>query len=497
MGRGDTRPGPSTRAPSRPGFSLLRRPSTRDSITAMPIRKNTFVDLTIDTMAHGGPGVGRVDGFVLFVRGAAPGDRVRAKVIRKKKDYAEARIAEILEPSPDRICPPCPYAGFCGGCQWQHIDYNRQLSEKKGLIEQAVARIGGLQGVFIHDPLPSERRFGYRNKMEFSFSDRRWLLPGEMDQEGIDRDFALGLHVPGTFHKVLDIEACLLQHDTGNRILRRVKTLIKQSGLPVYGLKSHQGHWRFLTLRYSRAGDEWMVNVVTSDENRAVLESLSGDLMGAFPSIRTVVNNITARKAGVATGEREIHLAGPGFIEDRIGPYAFRISANSFFQTNTEGADALYRTVLRFAALTGTEAVLDLYSGTGTIPIYLAHRAGSVVGMELVESAVSDAQKNCEANGVSSCRFVLGDIKENLKTMTFKPDVLIIDPPRAGMHKDVLGRVLEMKTPRIVYVSCNPGTLARDLARLAEDYEVTEIQPVDLFPHTYHVEAVAGLRRRN
>jgi 23S rRNA (uracil1939-C5)-methyltransferase len=463
----------------------------------MGLRKGDLVELHIENIAHGGQGVARLERFVLFVKGGVPGDVVRARVVRKKKDYAETKILEIIEPSPDRIPAPCPYAGHCGGCQWQHVRYERQLQYKKGFIEESLQRIGGRPGVRVHDVLPSERPFGYRNKMEFSFSDRRWLLPEEMERGDAWEDFALGLHVPGTFSKVLDIEACLLQNAQGNRILQEVKRYAKASGAPAYGLKSHQGFWRFLTLRYALHTDQWMVNLVTSEERRDLLEPLAETLCRRFDNISTVVNNINRRRAGIALGESEVLLRGEGTLRDRIGPFMFQISANSFFQTNTLGADKLYNKVLEYAGLKGTERVLDLYSGTGTIPIFLSRHAGEVIGMEIVEEAVLDAEKNCEANGISNCRFVIGDIRDSLAGLDFKPDVLIIDPPRAGMHKDVLARVMEIAAEKVVYVSCNPATLARDLGIMSESYEVKEIQPVDMFPQTYHVEAVAKLMRKN
>jgi len=465
-------------------------------MASMNIRKGHTVEIHIENMAYGGQGVARIDGLVVFVKGTVAGDRVSARITRKKKDYAEARLVEIIEPSPDRISPPCPYSGHCGGCQWQHIKYHRQLEYKSEHVCDAMLRIGGLARVPVHDAIPSQKKYGYRNKMEFSFSDRRWLLPEEMERGESKGDFALGLHVPGTFNKVIDVEACLLQHQTGNEILQEVKRYAKNSGIPAYGLKSHQGFWRFLALRHSESLDEWMVNIVTAEENRPVMTALADTLTGRFNNVKTVLNNITARKAGVATGEREGVITGPGFIEDRIGTYAFHISANSFFQTNSLGAETLYGKVLEFAELEGAETVLDLYSGTGTIPIFLSGHVRSVVGMEIIESAILDAQSNCEANGIHHCRFILGDIKDNLSALRWRPDVLIIDPPRAGMHKDVLARVMEMGTERVVYVSCNPATLARDLAVMSQDYEIVEIQPVDMFPHTYHIEAVAKLIRR-
>lgn len=462
----------------------------------MTLRKGQLVELRIDKLAYGGQGIARCDGLVIFVRGALPGDRVTARVIKKKKDYAEAKIRDLLEPSPDRIQAPCPYSGYCGGCQWQHLEYGRQLAFKQEHIMEALARIGALSDVEVHDVIPSEKRYGYRNKMEFSFSDRRWLPPNEFHDGERDVEFGLGLHVPGTFSKVIDVEACLLQPDRGNQILQEVRRYVRDCGIPVYGLKSHEGFWRFLTIRYSVAFDEWMVNLVTSEERRDVVDPLAEALSKRFKNVRTVVNNINSRKAAVAIGQKEITLFGGGYIEDKIGPFTFQISGNSFFQTNTLGAERLYQKVIEYAELTSSEIVLDLYSGTGTIPILLSNQAKTVIGMEIIESAILDADKNCRANGIINCRFIWGDIRDKLSTMHMKPDVVIMDPPRAGIHKDVLNRVMALAAERVVYISCNPATMARDLGQMAEDYEITEIQPVDMFPHTYHIEAVAKLVHR-
>lgn len=462
----------------------------------MSLRKGDTLDLEIDKMAYGGQGVGKVDGFVVFVRGAVPGDKLRARIFKKKRAYAHAVITELISPSPDRVQAPCPYSGHCGGCQWQHVRYERQLAYKKEHVKESVHHIAGLKQVVVHDTIPSEDQFHYRNKMEFSFSDRRWLLPEEMYKREAEDGFALGLHVPGTFNKVIDIESCLLQRETGNQILQEVKRLVKESQVPVYGLKSHEGFWRYLTVRHSRAMDEWMVNLVTSKARPEITQALSESLCAKIGSIKTVVNNINARQASIAVGEREIVLKGKGHIEDRIGAFHFRISANSFFQTNTMAAHKLYQKVLDFAELAGGERVLDLYSGTGTIPVFLAQRAEAVTGIEISESAVRDARRNCEANRIDNCRFICGDIREALQGLGHRPDVLIIDPPRAGMHKDVLAQVLELSPEKIIYVSCNPSTLARDLGEMMQDYSVVEIQPVDMFPHTYHIEAVGKLRRR-
>jgi 23S rRNA (uracil1939-C5)-methyltransferase len=462
----------------------------------MTVRKGQTIELSIEKMAFGGAGVARADGLVVFVRGAVAGDRVLASVSRKKKDYAEARVAELLAPSVDRVAPPCPYSGYCGGCQWQHVRYERQLAYKTAIVRESLHHLGGMPDVPVRDALPSEEAFGYRNKMEFSFSDRRWRLPGEMSADAPEEGFVLGLHVPGTYHKVLDVEACLLQQDTGNAILREVKEYARSSGLPPYGLRSHQGFWRFLVLRHSKALDRWMVNIVTSESRREVVQPLANRLCARFEGIVTVVNNVNTRRAAIAVGEFEEVLAGDGTMVDNIGPYAFRISANAFFQTNSLGALRLYEQVMRFADPRDGESVLDLYSGTGTIPIFMAGRVGSITGFEVNPGAVSDALANCRRNGIANCRFIEGDILVTLPRVTEPADLMVIDPPRAGMHKEVVRQVLMASPSRIIYVSCNPATLARDLALLSEGYEVIEVQPVDMFPHTFHIEAVANLRKK-
>ena len=361
----------------------------------MTVKKGQELELTVSDLAFGGKGLARINGFAVFVDQAVPLDRVRVRIVRKKKRHAEARVVSLLTPSPFRVNPPCRYSGMCGGCKWQFLDYQKQVEYKRRQVAESLEHIALIRDVPVHATIPSDPIFGYRNKMEFSCSDRRWLLPEELGKENIEMGFGLGLHVPGTFSKVLDIESCLLQPDLGNRILGEVREYIRSSGLPVYGLRSHEGFWRFLMLRHSVAHDRWMVNIVTAAEDRQAVEPLARRLMDAYPDIVSVVNNITARRAGVAVGEYEISIAGAVCLTDKIGDLEFDISANSFFQTNTRSAGRLYETVKTYAGLTGGERVVDLYSGTGTISIFLADSAARVTGLEIVESAVADARKNC------------------------------------------------------------------------------------------------------
>ena len=462
----------------------------------MKIKKGQLLELEVSGIAFGGKGIAKINGLTVFVEKAVPMDNVFARIVKKKKQYAEARVDTLNKPSPFRVTPKCKYSGFCGGCKWQFLHYDKQLEYKQQHVVDSIERIGQIHGVPVHLTIPSAEIFEYRNKMEFSCSDRRWLLPDEMDKSDIDKNFALGLHVPGTFYKVLDTRVCLLQPELGNRILDDVRKFIRMSGVPVYGLRSHIGFWRFIMLRHSKAYNQWMVNIVTSKEDQRTVQALADQLVKTYSEIVSVVNNIASRRAGIAVGEYEILLSGQPCIRDKIGEFEFEISANSFFQTNTRGAQRLYATIKEYADLSGEETVVDLYCGTGAIAIFLSAAAKTVIGIEIAESAVNDSMNNCRINGITNCRFVLGDIKEKLAELTAKPDVMIIDPPRAGMHKDVVYKILELAPARIVYVSCNPATMARDLGILKESYRVLEVQPLDMFPHTYHIESVARLDKR-
>ncbi len=456
----------------------------------MSIKKGDILEVEVEKMVAGGLGISRSNGYVIFVKGGVPGDKVKVKVYKKKKDYAEAKVIEVITPSLYRTEPLCPYYGYCGGCQWQHIRYDAQLIYKRELVEEAMNRIGGLKNVPILQTIPSPKLLEYRNKMEFTFSNRPWLMPSQLN-ETKKPDFALGLHIPGSFNKVIDIKSCFLQPDKGNLILEIVRGYVKKTGIPVYNMKTHEGFWRFLTLKNSSKFGEWMVNIITADDAPQVITPLAEEILSRLSNIRTVVNNISKKKAAVAIGDKELIIIGDGYIEDMIGEFKFRISANSFFQTNPKGAENLYNKVREYAELTGEEIVLDLYSGTGTIPIFLSGEAKKILGIEINRDAIIDARKNCEINGIVNCEFYIGDIKDIISEIDINPDVVIIDPPRPGMHKDVVRKVMEVSAKRIVYVSCNPATMARDLNYLSEQYEIKEIQPVDMFPCTHHIEAVA------
>ena len=459
----------------------------------MKIQKRKTVELEIIDLAFGGKGLAKPEGYPIFVDRAMPGDRVVAQITKKKKSYGEARIVSFIQPSPIRQDPPCQYAKYCGGCRWQTLAYETQLEYKQRHVTDSLEHIGLLKGIDVLPVIPSKKIFEFRNKMEFSCTTSRWLLPEELEDPNIKKGFGLGLHVPGTFDKIIDIDQCLIQPDMGNKIMDQVRKYIMESGVPAYHLRFHDGFWRFLMLRSSTAFNTWMVNIVTKEENDDLLMPLAKHLKKMFPSIISIVNNVTAKKAGISTGDYEKLLLGERFLQEKLGRFTFEISANSFFQTNTTGAEQLYSVVSEYADLSGKETVVDLYSGTGTIPIWLADRAKKVVGIEIVESAVKDARKNAALNQIENCEFFAGDIKDVMPGLDLCCDVMIIDPPRVGMHKDVVDQVLAIAPKKIVYVSCNPATLARDLGMLKDRYRAVKVQPVDMFPHTFHIESVALL----
>ncbi|MFH1077372.1 MAG: 23S rRNA (uracil(1939)-C(5))-methyltransferase RlmD [Pseudomonadota bacterium] len=459
------------------------------------VKKNDIVELEIERVAFGGEGVGRLDGYAVFVRGAIAGDRVLAQIVKRKKSFSNARLIEILRPSSKRILPQCKHIDLCGGCPWHCCDYETQLEYKRGHVIDSIERIGKIKDVIVHPTIPSPRQFAYRNKMEFSFADRRWLPHAEMLNQGLKSDFALGFHVRGAYYKVVQIEECLLQADIGNQILQKVSRYAEESGFPPYGIRTHTGYFRFLTLRHSFFHDQWMINIVTSKKEPEALSPLVDSITTNFNNIASIVNTINPRKGSTAIGEEEVLLYGEPLIEEVLMGYRFTVSPSSFFQTNTACAEKLYGTVVKYASLTGSETVLDLYSGTGTIPIIMSNSCRKVIGVEIEQSAVRDAESNCKRNNVTNCAFLCGDIRYISSLLQEEADVVVIDPPRAGMHPDVIKQLLVVLPKRIIYVSCNPTTMARDIEMMVDAYRLEEVQPVDMFPHTFHIESVARLQR--
>jgi 23S rRNA (uracil1939-C5)-methyltransferase len=464
------------------------------------------IEVKIEKTVFEGKSIARVNGFVVFVRNVVPGDVVKVKITKLKKSYAEAEPVELIQKSSLRVEPKCKFFGVCGGCKWQNLEYNAQLEFKRDHVIESFERIGGFKGIdeIVLGTLPSDEIFFYRNKIEFSFSDQRWLLKEEIENiDEIDRNFALGFHLPDRFDKVLDIDECFLQSELSNEILNFTRDYFKSKNIPIYSSEKNEGYLRFLTIREGKNTGDVMVNLVTFEDNAEIMSEFTNSLLSKFPNITTVVNNINTRKAQIAVGEYERVYHGNGTITEKLGDYIFQISSNSFFQTNTRQAEKLYKKIVEFASFKPDDVVYDFYSGTGTISIFVSSFVKNVIGLELVESAVEDAWRNAEINGIKNCKFIAGDLREKLYTdkswmrQTPKPDVIIIDPPRSGMHPDVVKAISRIKPERIVYVSCNPTTQARDIKLLIEyepNYMIELIQPVDMFPHTYHIESVALLK---
>lgn len=467
-----------------------------------------ILEVGITSYAFEGKGIARVNlddpeqdlqNFVIFVEKGYPGDLARIQITKKKKNYANAQILEILTPSSERITPKCKFFGTCGGCKQQDMDYSAQLKYKQLQVTETFTQLGGFENFRIEEIVPSKETFFYRNKMEFSFGDRRWLLKEEIDIPALIRtDYALGLHVPGRFDRVLNIDECFLQSHESNGILNFTYKFFLDKQTTVYSTKTHTGFLRNLAIRHSYNTKDLMVNLVTSEENSSLLEEYTDKLIKLFPSITTVVNNITASKSGVAVGEREVVLYGEGFIYDTIGSYKFRISANSFFQTNTSQALKLYDTALNFADLSGNEILYDLYSGAGTIAVYMSSFTKEIHGFESVLESVKNAEQNVIINSVNNVTSHNVDLyKSFLPYITQnnlpKPDVIVVDPPRNGMHTNTIDDILQLAPSKIVYISCNPATQVRDIKLMTPKYKLVKIKPVDMFPHTYHIENVALL----
>ena len=469
------------------------------------LKKGTEIELVVESLSFGGKGLARIDGFVIFIDRTIPGQRVLARITRKKASYAEAKVVELLQDSPEAIAPRCTHFGTCGGCLWQNLPYHQQLEVKRNLVWECLAHIGGLSNDTVLPTLPSPEIYFYRNKMEYSFGARRWLLPEELELNHLEkpRDFALGLHIRGFYDRVLDIEECHLQSPSSVSILKQVRQFALASELPPYNTHDHTGFWRFLVIRDSKHTGQILVELITAPHrsSSSVVRQLSTLLQANIPDISTLVHGISEKKAQIAIADTQEVIFGPGYIEEYLGDFRFRISSGAFFQTNSKATGILLDQVSEGCGLSGSEVVWDLYSGTGTMAIALARAARKVIGFELVQAAVSDARTNAGLNGVDNCEFVLGDLKDLLGNPSIannysSPQVVVTDPPRAGMHPSVVNQLIALAPPRIVYVSCNPATLARDLKVLAEKYRLLRVQPVDLFPHTPHVEAVAVLEKK-
>lgn len=483
----------------------------------MNIKKGDIVELQIEKYAFEGKGIAKVSknellglqeengsekNYVVFVQGSYPGDTVKARLLKIKNSYTEALAIKIIYSSKDRVKANCKFFGTCGGCKQQDLNYQTQVQYKQKQVEEIFSKLGGFSGFEIDPIIPSQNVFHYRNKMEFSFSDKRWLTKEEIAIDGaIDRDFALGLHIPRIFDKVLDVDECFLQSEPSNKILHFTRDFFKNKNTSIYSTKTHTGFLRNLVIKQSFHTNDLMVNLVTSEENDELLNEYCNELRKEIPEVTTLINNINKKFAAVAVGDYEKVIFGSGFIYDEIGKHKFRISANSFFQTNTLQAERLYQTALDFADLKGNEIIYDLYSGAGTIAIYVSDKAKQVYAFESVESAIDDAQVNAELNKTNNVKLFSADLYKSFlaivdKYKIPKPDVMIIDPPRSGMHPTTVNDVMTLSPKKIVYVSCNPTTQVRDIKLMVETgYKLIKIRPVDMFPHTFHIENIALLRK--
>lgn len=468
----------------------------------MAVKKGHIAELTIESAAFEGKGFGRLEDRACFVKNTAPGDRVRARIIKKRKSFFEGQLVEVLEEGPSRVKPVCRHAAVCGGCTWQHVTYSEQLRFKRQHVEDHLHRIGGLRDVIPLPVLAAPHQLHYRNKMEYSFGDRRWLTREEIES-GItftDKDVAAGMHAPGRFDRILNLEECHLQIPVSFEIMDFVRSYALERGISSYNPVKKQGFIRHVMVRNGHHTGDLMVNLVTFADRGDLVKPLAEALLARFPQITTIVNNVNDTPSPSSEGRFENILFGPGYITEKLGTNLFRIDANTFFQTNTLQAERLYETARQFAELRPTDLLFDLYCGVGSLTLYTADAVKQAVGIELNPVSVENARKNAEANKVGNCAFETGDMKD-VFTQKFiqkygRPDVIITDPPRAGMHPDVVKTLCELAAERLVYVSCNSATVARDLAELNEVYTIDRVQPVDMFPQTYHIETVARLTRR-
>jgi 23S rRNA (uracil1939-C5)-methyltransferase len=492
-------------------------------------KKIVLENILVTDYAAEGKALARQDGKVIFISGAVPGDVADIFITKNKKDWAEGRVQQIKEYSKERVNPFCKHFGVCGGCKWQMLPYTKQLEYKQQEAEQNLKRIGKVALPPILPIIGADDDKYYRNKLEFTFSNKRYLLPGEMDGQKLNDDpgdedenlqladsqtppselvpinregwgavsGALGFHVPRLFDKIIDIEECYLMDSVNNNIRNTVRDFALQNKYSFYDVREHTGWLRNIVIRYCTTG-ELMVNMIFNYEEATERKKLLDHLLQQVPTITTLLFTINPKWNDTIYDLTPEVYFGKGFVMEKLEDFVFKISPKSFFQTNTKQAEKLYTVTRDFAGLTGSEVVYDLYCGTGSIGIFVSKLAKKIIGVEVIEDAIADAKENAALNNITHAEFFAGDVIKICNDDFFathgKPDVIITDPPRAGMHDKLVSKLLEMAAPKIVYVSCNTATQARDIALLAEKYTVEKIQPVDMFPHTHHIECVALLQ---
>ncbi len=458
-------------------------------------------NVRVEDYAAEGKAIAKVDGKVIFIENVIPGDVVDIQLSKNKKDWANAFPVNFIEYSADRVQPFCKHFGTCGGCVWQSLPYSKQLEYKQQQVADSLQRIGKIDFPEIAPIIGCAETTLYRNKMEYTFSTKKYIPKQDfeaMKASGIlAQEDAAGLHTRGFFDKVVDIDVCYLQAEPTNEIRKFAANFARLRKIPFYDIRNHTGWLRTMQVRNTTTG-ELMINLVFGYEDAANREALLQLLLQKFPAITTLLYTINEKKNDSIFDLEPIVYFGKGYITEQLEDFKFKISAKSFFQTNSKQAENLYRITRAFAELDGTQVLYDLYCGTGSIGIFCSHQAKKIIGVELIEDAIKDAAINAEMNGITDAHFFAGDVIKICDDAFFeehgRPDVVITDPPRAGMHEKLINKLLEMEAPLIVYVSCNPATQARDLQMLSAKYNITKVQPVDMFPHTLHIENVVQLK---
>lgn len=468
---------------------------------AMRKKKPVLTQVTVEDYAAEGKSISRVEGKVVFIEGAVPGDVVDVQLSKNKKDWAEGKATRFHQLSDSRIASFCNHFGICGGCKWQMLPYEKQLQYKQNEVTQNLRRLGKITLPALQPIVGCNNTRYYRNKLEFTFSNRRYLLPHEIaGADTIEQSNALGFHVPRLFDKVIDIDTCHLMEEPVNAIKNTIRQLAKEKGYVYYDIRQHTGWLRTLIVRVCTTG-QVMVNICVGYKNTTLQQELMEALLAAVPAITTLLFTVNPKHNDSIYDLQPDVWYGNGYITEKLEAFVFKIGPKSFFQTNTKQAEQLYRITRDFAELTGKETVYDLYCGTGSIGIFVSKGAKKIIGVETVAEAIEDAKENAALNNINHAHFFAGDVIDVCTDAFFethgKPDVIITDPPRAGMHEKLVRKILDMAAPIVVYVSCNPATQARDLQLLDEKYAVTAIQPVDMFPHTHHIENVVQLKLKN
>ena len=460
------------------------------------IKKGTILpNLEIESLAFGGKGLAKYNNLVVFVENSIPGQKVDVIVVKKKKKYIEGVVSSINSKSEYEVTPKCSHFGLCGGCSSQNLSYDIQLKEKYNQVKEIFKHIGKIDNIPINNIIPCKNIYNYRNKMEFTFSNRKWYK----NPEDIKLDKVLGLHVKRRYDKIVDISECFIQHELSNEIFNYIKKLLLKSNLEPFDQKFQSGFLSNLIIRFSFSLNEVMIIFNTIGDGKNKLEPLLKSIIRQFSQIVSIINRVTIKTKGEKTIVRDNILFGRDYILEKIGEIKYKCSSNSFFQTNTAQSNVLFEYILKECNLTGNEIIYDLYCGIGAMSLYIASHAKKVIGVEIVEDAINNARENAELNKINNTDFFQGDINnfftDNSKIIKKEnPDIIIIDPPRVGLHKDAINTIIKYTSCKIIYVSCNPSTQARDLTILNEaGYNIINIQPIDMFPHTPHIENIVTL----